>query len=86
MANARVVIAPHGAAAVNMVLTSVMEHYIEISFYDPDTKPYFSALAQVLCGAKTHFVASRAVIDSNHQSNHECDLNNLKSVLGILRG
>jgi hypothetical protein len=85
MANARLVIAPHGAAAANMVFASSMEHYVEISFYSPDTKPCFSSLAQVLFGATAHFVASRAVGHGDHHSDHECDLVGLRSALRSIR-
>jgi capsular polysaccharide biosynthesis protein len=80
MADARIVIATHGAEAVNMVWATSMEHHIETSFYSPQTNQCFSALAKVLSRASVQLVRSRALKPGDHFSDHACDLEALRSV------
>lgn len=83
MANAKIVIAPHSSGAVNIVWALSLEHYVEISYFNPEKECFYS-LAEAL-GAQTHRVSSIAMDKNDDFSYHECDLQGLKSTLESLR-
>lgn len=79
MRGARIIIAPHGAQAANMVWARNMEHFIEISF---STNPVqrLEGPATAL-GASYTAIPSHPLVSGDHYSDHECDIGLLKSAL-----
>lgn len=79
MANARLVIAPHGAQVTNILWAPRLEHLIEISALGKDN-PALGALAAAI-GSDIHYVSSSPLKPGDEWSNHKCDISQLKSIL-----
>jgi len=82
MVNARIVIATHGAHATNMVWATMMEHFIEISYFG-DQRRCFQEFAKGL-GASTYMVRSTARVDGDDYAMNDCDLTELKEVMTFI--
>lgn len=82
LTNATIVIATHGSHAINMIWSTEMEKFVEISYFC-DRKPCFRALASAL-GASAYLVNSVPSKTNDAFADHHCDLDELKSVLRIL--
>ncbi len=80
LAHVRVLIAPHGAHATNILWSQRLEHYVDIS---PLGDKHFVSLAQVL-GAQAHMVPSQLANPADWYSSHTCDLDALRAVLASL--
>jgi len=80
--NARIVIAPHGSQATNMLWSRSLEHYIEIVPDGNDDQSY-ATLASVM-GGQVHYCPSKSVNPQDHYSNHDCDLEKLRGILSRL--
>jgi hypothetical protein len=78
--NARIVIAPHGAQAANLLWSNRLEHYVEIGVQEDR----FSIAMARLLGAQTHHCASRPTTPGDRWSDHACETGSLRRILDSL--